>query len=100
MSDFTSNFWSVFVTALDPWSAFVVRRAALDGRPQRKVVSASDNTTHVWDGDLGGMNNPLPRWWVWMFIITIIFGCCLPGPCTLVWGSYGGKLGWTAEGRI
>jgi len=20
------------------------------------------------------MNNPLPRWWVWLFVITLVFG--------------------------
>jgi len=40
------------------------------------------------------MNNPLPRWWVWMFILTIIFALfylvAYPGL-----GTYAGKLGWT-----
>jgi cytochrome c oxidase cbb3-type subunit 3 len=40
-----------------------------------KAMTANDNTTgHVWDGDLREMNNPLPRWWVWLFVITIVFG--------------------------
>ena len=29
---------------------------------------------HVWDGDLAEYNNPLPRWWMWLFYITIVFG--------------------------
>jgi cytochrome c oxidase cbb3-type subunit 3 len=29
---------------------------------------------HVWDGDLEELNNPLPRWWLWLFVITIFFG--------------------------
>jgi len=33
------------------------------------------NTTgHKWDGDLEEYNNPLPRWWVWIFYLTIIWG--------------------------
>jgi cytochrome c oxidase cbb3-type subunit 3 len=31
-------------------------------------------TGHVWDGDLEELNNPLPRWWLWLFILTIVFG--------------------------
>ena len=31
-------------------------------------------TGHVWDGDLEEYNNPLPRWWLWLFYITIVFG--------------------------
>jgi cytochrome c oxidase cbb3-type subunit 3 len=30
---------------------------------------------HVWDGDLRELNNPLPRWWLGLFIGTIVFGC-------------------------
>lgn len=44
------------------------------------------------------MNNPLPRWWVWMFVLTIIFGlgylAAYPGL-----GSSAGKLGWTQKGE-
>lgn len=35
---------------------------------------APQQTTHVWDDDLTEYNNPLPRWWLWLFIITIVFG--------------------------
>jgi cytochrome c oxidase cbb3-type subunit 3 len=62
-------------------------------------MTASDNTTgHVWDGDLREMNNPLPRWWVWLFIITIVFAAAYlvmyPGL-----GNFAGKLGWTSAGQ-
>ena len=41
---------------------------------------ADDNTTgHVWDEDLRELNNPLPRWWMWLFVLTIVFGVGLPG---------------------
>ena len=29
-------------------------------------------TGHVWDG-IEELNNPLPRWWVWVFYLTIIW---------------------------
>jgi cytochrome c oxidase cbb3-type subunit 3 len=48
----------------------------------------------VWDEDLTEYNNPLPRWWAWLFYITIAFSLgylvLYPGL-----GSYGGTLGWT-----
>ena len=31
-------------------------------------------TGHKWDGDLEEYNNPLPRWWVWIFYATIVWG--------------------------
>lgn len=95
MSDFTSNFWPVFITAISLLGIF---GCALLLWLTSKVKIASpngDNTSgHVWDETLREMNNPLPRWWVWMFIITIIFAlfylAAYPGL-----GSYAGKLGWT-----
>jgi cytochrome c oxidase cbb3-type subunit 3 len=62
-------------------------------------MTASDNTTgHVWDGDLREMNNPLPRWWAWLFVLTVIFALIYlvlyPGL-----GNYAGQLGWTSTGQ-
>lgn len=33
-----------------------------------------DTTGHVWDEDLREFNNPLPRWWVIVFYMTIVWG--------------------------
>ena len=98
MSDFTSNFWSVFVTALT-LVGIIGCAVLLWMAGRKKVVSTADNTTgHVWDEDLVEMNNPLPRWWVWMFVLTIIFAfgylAAYPGL-----GSSAGKLGWTQKGE-
>ena len=35
-------------------------------------VSGVETTGHEWDG-LKELNNPLPRWWVWIFLITCIW---------------------------
>lgn len=41
---------------------------------QDKLQSQAVQTTgHAWDGDLQEYNNPLPRWWVWTFYLTILF---------------------------
>lgn len=32
-----------------------------------------DTTGHEWDG-IQEFNNPLPRWWVWIFYVTIVWG--------------------------
>ena len=34
---------------------------------------APQQTTHIWDDDLTEYNNPLPRWWLWLFILSIVF---------------------------
>jgi cytochrome c oxidase cbb3-type subunit III len=95
MSDFTSNFWSVYITGISLVGIFACL-LLLWFSGKAKAMTANDNTTgHVWDGDLREMNNPLPRWWVWLFIITVIFGLAYfamyPGL-----GSYAGKFGWSA----
>lgn len=98
MSDFTSNFWSVYVAGITLVSilACVV---LLWVTARKKVPATADNSTgHVWDEDLREMNNPLPRWWVWMFVITIVFSLlylvAYPGL-----GSYEGKLAWSSQGE-
>ncbi|MGD2117259.1 MAG: cytochrome-c oxidase, cbb3-type subunit III [Chromatiales bacterium] len=57
-----------------------------------------DVTGHTWDGDLQEYNNPLPRWWLWMFYITLIFAAgylyLYPGL-----GNYKGALNWTAQSQ-
>ena len=95
MSDFNSDFWAVYVAG-----ATLVGIAAclllLWITARKKVVATSDNTTgHVWDEDLTEMNNPMPRWWMWLFVITIVFSliylAAYPGL-----GSYEGQLKWSS----
>ena len=98
MSDFTSNFWSLYVAGITLVS-IVACLLLLWFSGKAQVATASDNSTgHVWDGDLREMNNPLPRWWAWMFVLTIIFSfiylALYPGM-----GSYKGQLGWTSGGQ-
>ena len=98
MSDFTSNFWSIYVTAITV-VGIVACALLLWFSGKAKAMTAHDNTTgHVWDGDLREMNNPLPRWWVWLFVITIVFAlvylAMYPGL-----GNFAGKLGWTQAGQ-
>jgi cytochrome c oxidase cbb3-type subunit 3 len=95
MSDFTSNFWSIYVAAITVVSILACA-VLLWFSGKAKAMTAHDNTTgHVWDGDLREMNNPLPRWWVWLFVITIVFAlvylALYPGL-----GTYAGKLAWSS----
>ena len=98
MSDFTSNFWPIFI-AVTTLVSILACLLLLWFSGKARAMTANDNTTgHVWDGDLREMNNPLPRWWVWLFIITIVFSfvylAMYPGL-----GAYAGKLGWTSTGQ-
>ncbi len=98
MSDFTSNFWSIYVAVLTVVS-IVACLILLWVSGTTKVTSASDNTTgHVWDGDLREMNNPLPKWWVYLFIITVVFALAY-GVLYPMYGSYQGILNWSSDGQ-
>ena len=97
MSDFFHSGWSIFVAAATIiglvwclWLLFVASR--------RKVMAADNTTGHVWDVDLKEMNNPLPRWWMYLFVITVVFAgiylVLYPGL-----GKFPGTLGWTSVGQ-
>jgi cytochrome c oxidase cbb3-type subunit 3 len=88
---------SIFIIALTVaniagalWLLWWTRRSHGEGN------AGATTTGHVWDGDLTELNNPLPRWWLWLFIITVAFGgvylALYPGL-----GSYEGKLAWTSH---
>ena len=98
MSDFTSNYWSIFVAVVSVLG--IVYCALLlwfSSQVKVQVHNPDDLTTgHVWDETLQEMNNPLPRWWLWLFILTMVFAVfyyiAYPGL-----GSFGGQLGWTSQ---
>jgi cytochrome c oxidase cbb3-type subunit 3 len=107
MSDFTSGFWSIAIIAVT-LGGILGCVLLLWGAGKARVSPTGDNTTgHVWDGDLREMNNPLPRWWVWMFVITVVFGlvylALYPGlgdkPGTLNWSSVGEHAADVAKHR-
>ncbi|UZD53868.1 cytochrome-c oxidase, cbb3-type subunit III [Caldimonas aquatica] len=93
MSDFFSNGWSVFI-AVTTVVSIAACLLLLIVASKRKVMAGDNTTGHVWDGDLRELNNPLPRWWMGLFVLTIVFAAAYlvfyPGL-----GSYQGKLGWS-----
>lgn len=98
MSDFTSNFWAVYVAAATIIS-IVACLILLWISGTTKVSPAADNTTgHVWDGDLREMNNPLPKWWVYLFVITVVFAFVY-GALYPTFGTFKGQLGWSSHGQ-
>lgn len=58
-----------------------------------------ESTGHVWDDDLREYNNPLPRWWLNLFVLTIVFGLgyliLYPGL-----GTSESALGWSQERQL
>jgi cytochrome c oxidase cbb3-type subunit 3 len=96
MSDFNDSFWSSYVAIISVLGILACL-VLLWVTARKKSVGNADNTTgHVWDEDLREMNNPLPLWWVGLFIITVIFGLSYlflyPGL-----GAYSGSKGWSSR---
>lgn len=90
-----SNPWSLYViviTALNILACFWLIRWTSKKRTGGEAAQG-EVTGHTWDGDLQEYNNPLPRWWLWMFYITIVFAIgyliIYPGM-----GNYQGTAKW------
>ncbi len=61
-----------------------------------------DTTGHSWDG-IEEYNNPLPRWWLWTFYATIVWGVIytlLYPAWPLVERATGGILGFSTRGQV
>nr|WP_316638870.1 cytochrome-c oxidase, cbb3-type subunit III [uncultured Roseateles sp.] len=97
MSDFFSSGWSLFVAAATILGLLLCLVLLIIA--SRRRVMANDNTTgHVWDEDLRELNNPLPRWWMGLFVLTVVFAGIYLGLYPGL-GSVAGSLGWTSVGQ-
>jgi cytochrome c oxidase cbb3-type subunit 3 len=87
--------WSYFVMALVLINVVGVLWLLWWMRRRKQEAST---TGHVWDDDLTEYNNPLPRWWLWLFFATVVFAVAYlvlyPG-----FGNYAGRLGWSQVGQ-
>jgi len=98
MADFTNSGWSLFISIVTivsilfcVWIALVLARGKVEGEQV-------GTTGHKWDETLEEYNHPLPRWWLWLFLITCAFAlvylALYPGL-----GSFAGTLGWSQKGQ-
>jgi cytochrome c oxidase cbb3-type subunit 3 len=93
-----SEFWSVWIIVLTVGNIlgclWLIRWTM---KRRAGEANQGDVTGHTWDGDLQEFNNPLPRWWLWLFYITLVFAfgylALYPGL-----GKFAGVLGWTSHG--
>jgi len=96
MSDFVSEFWNLYVivivlvSVVGCWVFLLLQSKA--------KFTPGVPTGHVWDETLEEYNNPMPKWWSWMFVITVVFAfvylALYPGL-----GNFKGMLGWTSVGQ-
>ena len=84
--------WFVIIGTLGSLAFFL---ALLFGN---RKTSNQGTTGHDFDG-IQEYDNPLPMWWVWMFVLSIVFGLAYlvyyPGL-----GNFGGLSNWTSRGEV
>jgi cytochrome c oxidase cbb3-type subunit 3 len=69
---------------------------------QRDEISGTETTGHEWDG-IQELNTPLPRWWLWTFYATVIWGLgyTIAYPAwPMISGATTGVLGWNSRTQI
>ena len=98
MSDFPNPGWAIFfgvATVLALLACLWLLYVASNRQP----MAADNSTGHVFDEDLVEMNNPLPRWWAVLYILTVLFGfgyvVAYPGL-----GSLPGLFDWTSKNQL
>ncbi|WP_250658008.1 cytochrome-c oxidase, cbb3-type subunit III [Alkalimarinus coralli] len=93
-----SSFWSAWIIIISLGSVFGCWWLLYATRKSQTSNTETEETTgHTYDG-IEELDNPLPKWWFYMFLATIFFGLAYyalyPGL-----GSYPGLLGWTSTNQ-
>ena len=87
-----SSFWSMWIIILTSITIVGITWILFANR-KREQQPADKTTGHEYDG-IQEYDNPLPAWWFYMFVITIVWGIgylvLYPGM-----GNFPGILGWT-----
>jgi cytochrome c oxidase cbb3-type subunit 3 len=102
MSEFavSSNFWNLWIVVLTLANVFACWwLIAWSSKKRPGEAATGDVTGHTWDQDLAEYNNPLPRWWLWLFHITLVFALVyfVLYPALGTWWK--GALGWTQQNQ-
>jgi cytochrome c oxidase cbb3-type subunit 3 len=96
MADFTSNYWTWYISAGVIGGIIFCFWLILAQSKDRPEEGEAQPTGHVWDENLEELNNPLPKWWLNMFYITLVFGIVYlvlyPGL-----GTWAGVLKWSSK---
>ena len=95
MTTFCSWFFAIGTIVFIIWCVLLIGWSAKQG-PQNK--GDEELVGHKWDGDLEERNNPAPKWWLYLYFITIAWAIgylvVFPGI-----GIFDGVLGWTSAGQ-
>ncbi len=95
--DFISNFWHFYIAGITIVSILGVIWFLKNQSTQKKLApgEVAEVMEHAWDGDLQELNNPLPRWWLYMFwfliVFSIVYVVLYPGL-----GKFAGLWNWSS----
>ncbi|ASK27566.1 cytochrome-c oxidase, cbb3-type subunit III [Neisseria chenwenguii] len=98
-SQFTSNFWTIYIAVIVVLSFIGLAWLLLSQNVVKPLKKGEEvkTTGHEWDG-ISEYNNPLPRWWFWLYVMTWLFGAAYlflyPGI-----GDYKGYFKWSSKGQ-
>jgi cytochrome c oxidase cbb3-type subunit 3 len=104
MSDFYNVFWDYYIAIISIVSVvgcgvFLWMQSKHKIKVQLDAQGDPQTTGHVWDGDLQEFNNPMPRWWIILFYLTVVFSVLYlilyPG----LGSQWQGVLKWTQTGQ-
>lgn len=101
-----STFWSLWIIILTAtnmvlllWILFANRKRAVAGEESREAKTMG----HEFDG-IEEYDNPLPRWWFYMFLLTFIFGAAYliiyPGMGSYKGIAWNDSGAWTSVGEL
>ncbi len=99
MSDFVNEFWNWYVILIVLFSILACAVFLWSQSIHRPAGGKTTETTgHVWDETLQEYNNPLPRWWMWLFYGTVAFALLYVTLYPAL-GRFSGVHGWTSVGQ-
>lgn len=93
-----STFWSIWVTLITLGTVFGCAWLLFATRKSQTTDTETERTMgHSFDG-IEEYDNPLPKWWFYLFLSTVIFSlgylALYPGL-----GNFKGMLGWTSTNQ-
>jgi cytochrome c oxidase cbb3-type subunit 3 len=89
--------WYVFIGTIASMAA-CLWLIAYSNRQRQSDEEIAEAESHVWDEDVRELNNPLPMWWLWLFVLTIVFSAAYLAyyPGLLI---YDGAADWSQEAQ-
>jgi cytochrome c oxidase, cbb3-type, subunit III len=89
-----TTFWSAFIIVIVVVHLIGYVWLLRSTAKMPEGAKVGETTGHVYDDDLEEYNNPLPRWWLYLFYITIAFAVAYFALYPAL-GNFKGLLGWS-----